>query len=237
MKSFMADCPRPPYDEVADAYRGVLDSDGLGLADPVLAELLGDVADEVVLSLACGQGQDARLLASLGALVTGIDLSTEMLRHASEHEAANPRGITYAQGNAHDLAAFADASFDGVLCHMALMDIPELAPTIQSVARVVRDRGWFVFSIVHPAYHPHVQILSDYLLDHRYPKQRPVNWLPKHAYHRPLATYFNELAQAGFHIERLIEAHPRPANDVVANRAERDAGGVPGLLYARATKP
>jgi ubiquinone/menaquinone biosynthesis C-methylase UbiE len=232
----MADLPRPAYDQVADAYRCVLDPDGLGLADPVLIELLEDIHGQLVLSLACGQGQDARLLANLGAKVTGIDVSTEMLRYASEHETASPRGITYVQGNAQELSEFDDASFDGVLCHMALMDIPELAPTIQSVARVARAGGWFVFSIVHPAYHPHVQILSDYLLDHRYPKQRPVDWLPKHAYHRPLAAYVNELAQAGFRIARLIEVHQRAANDVVANRTERDAGGVPGLLYARAAK-
>jgi ubiquinone/menaquinone biosynthesis C-methylase UbiE len=229
--------PRPEYDEVADAYSRVLDADGLGLADPVLTELLGDVGGEVVLSLACGQGQDARLLAGLGARVTGIDLSSEMLRYAAAHEAARPRGIGYVQGNAQDLAAFADASFDGVLCHMALMDIPELRPTIRSVARVLRGGGWFVFSIVHPAYHPHVEILTDYLLDHRYRKTSPVDWLPTHAYHRPLAAYVNELADAGLHVERLVEVHQRAANDVVAGRAERDAGGVPGLLYARAVKP
>ena len=189
-----------------------------------------------MLSLACGQGQDARLLAGLGAHVTGIDVSTEMLRYASEHEAADPRGITYVQGSAQDLTGLGDASFDGVLCHMALMDIPDLTPTIQSVKRVLRNGGWFVFSIVHPAYHPHVEIISDYLLDHRYPKQHPVDWLPKHAYHRPLAAYVNELGDAGFRLERLVEAHQRSANDAVPNRAARDAGGVPGLLYARAAK-
>lgn len=228
---------RPAYDDVATAYSRVLDPDGLGLGDPVLTGLLGDVAGQIVLSLACGQGQDARLLARLGARVTGIDLSTEMLAYATNHETANPRGIAYVHGNAEDLSEFADASFDGVLCHMALMDIRELAPTIQSVARVVRYTGWFVFSIVHPAYHPHVEIISDYLLDHRYSKRHPVDWLPKHAYHRPLAAYVNELAGAGFRIERLVEAHQQATSDVVANRAERDAGGVPGLLYARATKP
>jgi 2-polyprenyl-3-methyl-5-hydroxy-6-metoxy-1,4-benzoquinol methylase len=51
-----------------------------------------------VLSLACGQGHDARLLARLGATVTGIDISEEMLRHACRHEAAEPRGITYVHG-------------------------------------------------------------------------------------------------------------------------------------------
>jgi ubiquinone/menaquinone biosynthesis C-methylase UbiE len=228
--------PRPAYDEVASAYSRVLDADGVGLDDPLVTQLLGDIANQVVLSLACGQGQDARLLARLGARVTGIDLSAGMLRYAVKHETASPLGIAYVRGDAQTLTEFADSSFDGVLCHMALMDIPDLAATIQSVARVLRAGGWFVFSIVHPAYHPHVQILSDYLLDHSYSKQQPVDWLPKHAYHRPLAAYVNELAQTGLRVERLIEAHQQAANDAVTDRTTRDAGGVPGLLYARATK-
>jgi ubiquinone/menaquinone biosynthesis C-methylase UbiE len=223
----MADGPPAAYDEVADVYSRVLDPDGLGLVDPVLTELVGDVAAREVLSLACGQGQDARLLASLGASVTGVDVSAEMLRHARRHEAAAPRGITYIQGDAQDLAAFADRSFDGVVCHMALMDIPELAPTIVSVARVLRDGGWFAFSIVHPCYGGHVAIVTDYLLDHRYRKRLPPDWLPAHAYHRPLGTYVDLLAQSGLRLERVIEAH----------HADSEAGGVPRLLYARAVKP
>jgi ubiquinone/menaquinone biosynthesis C-methylase UbiE len=232
----VADPARPPYDEVADSYRRVLDTDGLGLADPVLTELLGDIAGQLVLSLACGQGQDARLLAQLGGSVVGIDISSEMLRYAHEHEAADPRGITYLQGDAQDLAALADRSFDGVLCHMALMDIPGLAAAIQSVARVLRREGWFAFSIVHPAYEPHVEIITDYLLDHRYEKRAPVDWLPRHAYHRPLSAYVTALVDAGFRIEQVTEAHQRASNDVVAKRRERDAGRVPGLLYLRARR-
>jgi ubiquinone/menaquinone biosynthesis C-methylase UbiE len=223
MKQFVA-----AYDDVAEAYSHALDPEGAGLVDSVLAELIGEVAGQDVLSLACGQGQDARLLARIGAVVTGVDVSEEMLRHAREHEAAEPRGVRYAQGDARDLAELGSASFEGVVCHMALMDIPDLTPTIKSVARVLRDDGWFVFSIVHPCYHAHVEIAGDYLLDHRYAKLRPPDWLPSHAYHRPLAAYVNELADAGFRIERVVEEHTpgRPA----------DLGGVPGLLYARAVK-
>jgi len=218
----------PAYDDVADAYSRALDPDGAGLVDPVLSELIGEVAGQDVLSLACGQGQDARLLARLGATVTGVDVSEEMLRRAREHEAADQRGVSYVQGDARNLMGLASASFDGVVCHMALMDIPDLAPTIGSVARVLRDGGWFVFSIVHPCYHPHVEIVDDYLLDHRYAKLRPPDWLPLHAYHRPLAAYVEELAGAGFRLERLVEPHTPGRPD--------DAGGVPGLLYARAVK-
>jgi len=222
----MADNPPAAYDEVADAYSRTLDPEGVGLVDPALTELVGDVAGREVLSLACGQGQDARLLAHLGATVTGVDVSEEMLRHARRHEADDQRGIVYVHGDAQDLAVFADRSFDGVVCHMALMDIPGLAATIASVARVLRQGGWFVFSIVHPCYGGHVEIVTDYLLDHRYRKRVPPDWLPTHAYHRPLGTYVGELVRVGFRIEGLVEAHHPAA----------DASGVPALLYARVVK-
>jgi ubiquinone/menaquinone biosynthesis C-methylase UbiE len=222
----MVDKAPAEYDGVAEAYSRALNVDGNVLVDPLLTELMGDVVGIDVLSLACGQGQDARLLADLGASVTGVDVSPEMLRYACKHEAVDPRGIRYVQGDARELAVFEDQSFDGVLCHMALMDIPDLEPTIGSVARVLRNGGWFVFSIVHPCYRGHVEIVTDYLVDHRYAKRVPRDWLPRHAYHRPLSAYINDLAQTGFRVERVLEVH---------HQAD-DAGGVPGLLYAQVVK-
>jgi len=211
------------YDEVADAYSRALDPD---CVDPVLAELVGDVAGSAVLSLACGQGRDARLLARLGATVTGVDVSDEMLARARRREAEEPLGIAYVRGDAQDLTPFPDASFDAVVCHMALMDIPRLRPAVASVARALRPGGRFVFSIVHPCYAGHVAIVTDYLLDHRYDKRVPVEWLPPYAHHRPLGTYVEELTRAGLRIERVVEVHHQAA----------DEGGVPGLLYARVVK-
>src|ERR1700712_2401425 len=132
------------YDEVAESYRGSFDPDGTGLRDEVLEELLGDVAGQQVLALACGQGRDAPPLADLGAAVTGVDYSERMLEQARRYEQESPRGIAFVQGDAQTLAGLADDRFDGVVCHMALMDIPRLAPTVESVARVLRPRGWFV---------------------------------------------------------------------------------------------
>jgi hypothetical protein len=76
---------------------------------------------------------------------------------------------------------------------------------------VLKGAGRFVFSIVHPCYGAHVEILSDYLLDHRYLKAAPVDWLPPHAYHPPLGDYVNQLARTGLLIERVVEMHLRPA--------------------------
>src|SRR5436309_9309790 len=72
----------PAYDEVAERYHRVFDPDGSRLRDPIFEDLLGDVAGEEVLALACGQGRDARLLADLGATVVGVDVSEQMLSYA-----------------------------------------------------------------------------------------------------------------------------------------------------------
>lgn len=214
---------RAAYDEVAAAYQKTQDPDGTGLADPTFDELVGDVRGQRVLSLACGQGRDARRLADLGADVVGVDISTELLAYARKFEQTHPRGIQYVRGDAQDLAAFADASFDVVVCHLAMMDIPDLGGTVASAARVLRPGCGFVASVVHPCFRPHVEKIDDYLTDHRYEKDGATDWLPPHAYHRPVSTYVNTLVEAGFSITRMIEP---PDEHLVA-------GDVPNLLYVR----
>jgi ubiquinone/menaquinone biosynthesis C-methylase UbiE len=211
------------YDDVATAYSKVFDNDEHD--DPVLVELIGDVAGREVLALGCGQGRDARMVARHGGAVVGVDVSKEMLRFAREHEATR-RGIRYLEGDARHLAELNDASFDGVVSHLALVDMPELSPAIREVARVLRAGGWFVFSIVHPCYPPHVENVAEYLDEHRYDKLRPPDWLPRHAFHRPVSAYVNELDAAGLSLRRMHEVH-HPSGP---------GTGVPGLLYARAEK-
>lgn len=204
------------YDQVAAAYHRTFDMD----SDPILRDLVGDVRGKRLLVAACGQGRDARVLADLGASVEAVDISAGMLEYARSRERERPLGIRYTQGDAQDLAGFADADFDGVVCRMALMDIPGLAPTITSFARVLRSGGFLVLSIVHPCFAPHVQAVSDYLTEERYDKVGGPDWLPPQAYHRPLSLYVNTLVQAGFAINRMVEPPDDPA-----------AKGVPNILY------
>jgi ubiquinone/menaquinone biosynthesis C-methylase UbiE len=142
------------HDEIADWYDGLLRRGPLGLFHewmvPVLLDLAGDLEGVQVCDLACGQGIVARRLADRGATVFGADVSREMLGIARLRERKERRGIEYALGDAQSLAAVADESFDGVVCSMALMDIPDLDATLRTVSRILRPGGWFVFSIVHP---------------------------------------------------------------------------------------
>jgi ubiquinone/menaquinone biosynthesis C-methylase UbiE len=227
------------YDEVADAYHEAVTASGSTLHDPVLEDLLDDVAGRRVLAVACGQGREARWLADLGAQLVGVDASGRLLAYAQEIEQREPRGITYLQGDARDLRALDDDSFDGVVCHMALMDIPDLEQVVAAIGRVLRTDGWFVFSIVHPCYKTPA---DGELVDHadgtvrrtvgKYfvegPYDSVTRWaaLPRRAYHRTLSTYLNVLAAQGFRLTRMVE----PVGDRPIWQE------VPGTLYAQCRK-
>jgi ubiquinone/menaquinone biosynthesis C-methylase UbiE len=137
------------YDDIAlayDAWAGQL------LADSVLDEMIVIQPGEQVCAVACGAGRDARYLAYRGATVTGVDLSANLIEIARAAEDEHQLGVVYQVDSALSLLSLSDASFCGVLCHMALMDIPELDQVLGTIARILSPGGWFVFSITHPCF-------------------------------------------------------------------------------------
>ncbi len=127
---------------------------------------------------------------------------------------------------------------------MALMDIPELSPTLHSVARTLRPGGWFVFSILHPCYHTPrsgemalpegtVRTVASYFAEgHWRSNTRPGPPGKVGAYHRTLSTYVNTLPLVGLVLERLIE--PRALGNIAETRPVW--GEVPAVLAARCRK-
>jgi SAM-dependent methyltransferase len=208
-----------PYDDIAEWYDGwvgthSMDEDAFF---PAVEALMGAVAGQRLCDLACGQGRVARHLAARGASVVGIDLSAKMLAIARHHEDGAPRGIEYRHADARTLEGVADGTFDGVVCHMALMDIANLAPTLGSVARILRPGGWFIFSILHPCYHTArsgemtlpegtVRTVGGYFVEGYWRSDtRPGPPGKVGAYHRTLSTYINALGDAGLALERMSE--------------------------------
>lgn len=204
------------YDNVAGAYDVWA---GQVLADGVLDDLISIHPGDRVCAIACGAGRDARYLAGRDALVTGVDLSANLIEIAISREAESPLGIAYHIDDAHNLGSLGDASFHGVLCHIALMDIPDLDRALQSIARILSAGGWFVFSITHPCFKPPAY---GEIIDHvdgsvrrtvgKYFEEGPwqgpgarTDYLPSKAYHRTLSTYVNALTSAGFTIEQMRE--------------------------------
>ncbi|GAH27702.1 unnamed protein product, partial [marine sediment metagenome] len=136
----------------AEVVRGQTDIYREGLALPAFLAVLGDVKGKRVLDIACGEGSVTRELARRGADMTAIDLSPAMIELATEEETRTPLGIRYQVGNSANMKTVEDASFDMVICFMALMDIAAVDRTFVEVVRVLRDDGRFLFNIPHPCF-------------------------------------------------------------------------------------
>ncbi len=241
------------YDEIAEWYDAWVGSHPMSEDPffPAVAALMGEVAGRRVCDLGCGQGRVARHLADAGASVVGIDRSAKLLAIAGRHEAAAPRGIEYRHADARSLDGVADGGFEGVVCHMALMDIPDLAPTLREVARILRLGGWFVFSVLHPCFHTPrsgeltlpegtVPTVGRYFAEGHWrsdTRTGPPGQVG--AYHRTLSTYINALTDAGLTLEGAAE--PRPTGTLagspsLSGMARSVWEEVPTVLVARCGK-
>lgn len=111
----------------------------LKVADPL--GWLGDVTGKRVLCLAAGGGRHGPLLASAGAIVTVVDLSTAML--ALDRRVAADHGLTLTliEASMTDLSALREAAFDAVIQPVSTCYVPDVAAVYFQVARVLRPDG------------------------------------------------------------------------------------------------
>ena len=106
-----------------------------------------------VLDLACGTGDfTAALLRQFpDARVTGVDLTPEMLAIARQ-KLAGSADVTFCTGDAQDLAAFADATFDLVVCAFGFRNFPDKAKALVACHRVLKPAGrLIVLELFRPA--------------------------------------------------------------------------------------
>jgi SAM-dependent methyltransferase len=133
--------------EAAEAYEERFVPALFGQWAPLLVEEAGVDRGHRVLDVACGTGIVARVAADrvgpTGSVV-GLDLNEAMLIVARR---VRP-DLEWRQGDAAELP-FEDASFDRVLCQMALMFFPDRVRAIAEMARVVKADG--VVAICVPA--------------------------------------------------------------------------------------
>ena len=97
------------------------------------------------LDLGCGTGSAFRMLRARQFDVVGIDLSSRMLAFAKQRY-ADDRAIELSRGDAEFLP-FATGSFDAVTCLGVFESLPDYAPALREIARVLRPGGLLVLSI------------------------------------------------------------------------------------------
>jgi SAM-dependent methyltransferase len=201
--------PEPAqYDAFADEYEDhAAEAPWNALYDrPATLALLGDVAGERVLDAACGPGFYLEALLGRGARPIGCDASARMVELARRRVGAGVDLRVHALEEPFDWID--DGSVDVVLCALAYHYLNDRPAFLGEVRRMLRPGGTLVISTHHPA--------SDWArLGGSYFSEEPVTetwskgWTVT-AWRVPLTRLTEEIADAGFLIERLVEPLPVP---------------------------
>jgi ubiquinone/menaquinone biosynthesis C-methylase UbiE len=231
------------YDRHVQFYLDFVDrslADPNGLWQVLLArfkDILGDrLHGARVCDIACGEGYLSRFLASLGPQeVVGIDISPGLIDAATCRK--NRTNLSYRVDDAQSLRTFTDGSVDIAVSQLAIMDIPDHRAMFQSVRRVLRAGGAFVFSLLHPCFEAPFRLPDEpqFVTDEN---ENPIAYAIRQyaregfwqsggtgvrghmgAYHRTLSALINDLLAVGFLLEELDE--PVVGDDGLFSRVPR----------------
>ena len=202
------------------------------LIEPTQLGLLSLDAGERVLDIACGNGQFARKMASLGCEVVAVDAAPRMIENARGRTSADAEyaeRLRYDVVDASDeetMLALGESGFDAAVCTMALMDIASIEPIARAVRRLLKPDGRFVFSVMHPCFNSTEGFrqtmeqedrdgeiverwsvsVTRYIEPHAHKglamRGQP---LAQHYFHRPLSALLGVFFDAGFVLDGLRE--------------------------------
>jgi 2-polyprenyl-3-methyl-5-hydroxy-6-metoxy-1,4-benzoquinol methylase len=115
----------------------------------------GPLSDSAILDIACGNGLTSRRLAALGANVTAFDFSANLIEKAKIRSKDYESHITYQiidATNKSQLLSLGEHRFDSALSNMALFDIANIATLFQTLPKLLKPSGVFIFSLTHPCF-------------------------------------------------------------------------------------
>jgi 2-polyprenyl-3-methyl-5-hydroxy-6-metoxy-1,4-benzoquinol methylase len=188
-----------------------------------MLDLLGDLSGREVLDAGCGEGFLARVLASRGAHVTGIDLSARLIAMAREKDPHH--AIEYHVADlSRPLPAFA-GHFDQIGSYLALNDVADHRGFAATLVSLARPGARVVLSLNNP----YSLVVRGHVLDYFANGALgtygglAVQGIQAHYYHRTLEEYLDAFLSMGFQLAKLAD---------VTDRAD-----LPWLLFAHSRFP
>ncbi|RLD18919.1 MAG: class I SAM-dependent methyltransferase [Bacteroidetes bacterium] len=198
------------YEEMADSYDAKIDHKphNAYYDRPNTLKLITDPKGKSILDAACGPGKYAEILIAQGALITGFDMSPRMVELAKRRNKG--AGDFFVHDLSEPLTALKDATYDTVLCALALHYIEDWNATMREFCRVLKPGGHLVISIEHPFFE------YNYWKSTRYFDVEPENctWkgfdkpIEVHNFRRPLEACIMPIVSNGFYIDSIIEPKP-----------------------------
>jgi 2-polyprenyl-3-methyl-5-hydroxy-6-metoxy-1,4-benzoquinol methylase len=211
-----------------DDYMGEGNSFQRLLIGPTTENLLELQGGELVLDIACGNGNFSRRLAQLGAQVTSFDISQTFIERARARSTEFGDQIEYHlidATNPKQLLSLGQRHFDAAVCNMALMDMPDIDPLIETLPLMLKPGGCFIFSIMHPSFNSTGadKIIEEVDSDGDLITNRAIRVstyitptaskglgvigqpVPQYYFHRPLSVLLEPCFRSGFVLDRLEE--------------------------------
>jgi SAM-dependent methyltransferase len=191
-------------------------------------------AGQRVLDVGCGTGVVAITAARLGARVTGIDLTPQLVEHAKENARIAGVKVDWQEGDAEELP-FGDEEFDVVVSQFAHIFAPRAAIVTAEMLRVLKPGGTIAFSTWPPdAMVGRTMALSARYLPPSPPAvEPPTSWGRQDVIRQRLGSAVNDIT-----FEKDTMRVPALSPQHLRANVERTAGPVTKLvLQLEATNP
>jgi SAM-dependent methyltransferase len=197
---------------------------------PATIALLGDVRGKAVLEVGCGTGPLTEWLVDHGAHVVACDVSAAMLEIARSR--VGDRAEIYHHDLAEPLTFLEAASVDLVVASLVFHYLRDWVAPLRELHRVLRPTGSIVMSMHHPAWDWRSHCPED---DFAFLQVSEV-WIDPHTvtfWRRPLTAATDAVSEAGFLIDRLVEARPTPELEKRDPGAFRELTTGPFFMHLR----
>lgn len=228
------------WENVSGWYAGHVEEETslvTSLAHPAALRLLSPRPEGRYLDIACGEGSFARLLSEKAhAAVVGYDASPSLVAEAKRRSSGKTE--FFVADATRSNSKLSPASFDGATCILAIQNIKDMEAVFREASRVLKPGASLVLLVNHPCFRIPRQTswgwdeqkkwmyrrVDKYLSEMEIPIQMrpgerrgPVTV----SFHRPLMSYMQALARAGFVLDAMEELiSPKTSKPGGRSRAE-----------------
>jgi SAM-dependent methyltransferase len=244
------------WDRQATWYDGWVGAQGSryhqGIVVPVAMALLDPHEGEEILDVGGGQGVLAAPVVRAGAAYTGVDASPRLIDAAQRRHGRIGRFVV---GDARQLQAVRElrqGTFNAAVFLLSIQDMDPLEPVVASLDWALRPTSRVVIVMTHPAFRQPrhsgwgfdegrkltYRRIDAYLTPMAVPMKSVGGSAPTRSFHRPLSSYVNALASAGFAVDALHELADLPEGERPGRRPSRGKADaeIPLFLALRASR-